>query len=69
MQVIPATQEVEIRKFMFQGQPRQVALETLSQKYLTQKGSSRVAQVVESLPRKYKALASNPIPLKKKKKK
>jgi hypothetical protein len=25
--------------------------------------------VVESLPRKYKALASNPIPLKKKKKK
>jgi hypothetical protein len=36
--VIPATEEAETRRVMVQSQPRQVVHETLSQRYLTQKG-------------------------------
>jgi hypothetical protein len=36
--VILATQEAEIRRIAVRGQPRQIVRETLSQKYLTQKG-------------------------------
>jgi hypothetical protein len=43
--------------------------ETLSQKYLTQKRTDRVAQVVEHLPSKPDALNSDPNTTKKKKKK
>jgi hypothetical protein len=38
MPVILATQEAEIRRTVVQSQPRQIVCETLSQKYLTQKG-------------------------------
>jgi hypothetical protein len=38
MTVILATQEAEIRMIPVRSQPRQIVLETLSQKYLTQKG-------------------------------
>jgi hypothetical protein len=44
---------------------QQIVLEILSQKYSTQKGAGRVAQVVD-LPGKCEALSSNPIPAKKK---
>jgi hypothetical protein len=50
--VILATQEVEIRRITVQSQPRQIVLETLSQKYPSQKG------LVEWL--KVKALSSSP---------
>jgi hypothetical protein len=36
MPVTLATWEAEIRRIMVQGQPRQIVLETFSQKYLTQ---------------------------------
>jgi hypothetical protein len=38
MPIILATQEAEIRRIMVQCQPRQIACETIAQKYLTQKG-------------------------------
>jgi hypothetical protein len=36
--IILTTQEAEIRRIMVQSQPRQIVYETLSWKYLTQKG-------------------------------
>jgi hypothetical protein len=36
MPVILATQEAEIRRIKVEGQPRQIVLKTLSQKYPTQ---------------------------------
>jgi hypothetical protein len=38
MPVILATQEAEIRRIAVQSQPKQIVHETLSQKYITQKG-------------------------------
>jgi hypothetical protein len=38
MPVILATQEAEIRRIVVQSQPGKIVCETLSQKYLTQKG-------------------------------
>jgi hypothetical protein len=38
MPVILVTQEAEIRRIEVQSQPRQTVCETLSRKYLTQKG-------------------------------
>jgi hypothetical protein len=70
MLVILATQEAVIRRIMVQSQPRQIVLETLSQKHPIQKMASGVAQVVEYLPGKCKALSSSSsMPKKKKKKK
>jgi hypothetical protein len=42
--VIPATQEAEIRRIVVQSQPRQIVLETLSQKNPPQKRTGGVAQ-------------------------
>jgi hypothetical protein len=47
MPVILTIQETEIRRIAVQSQPRQVAYETLFQKYPTQKRASRMTQVVE----------------------
>jgi hypothetical protein len=44
MPVILATQEAEIRRIAVRSQPRQIVHKTLSQKYLSQKRASRVAQ-------------------------
>jgi hypothetical protein len=44
MAVILATQEAEIRRIKVRSQPGQIVPETLSQKYLTQKGAGGVAQ-------------------------
>jgi hypothetical protein len=38
MPVILATQEAEIKRLEVRSQPGQIVLETLSRKYLTQKG-------------------------------
>jgi hypothetical protein len=46
MPIILATQEADIRRITVQSQPRQIVHETLSQKYLTQKGMVGVAQGV-----------------------
>jgi hypothetical protein len=43
---------VEIRRIAVGGQPRQIVLETLSQKYPEQKRAGGVAQMVEHLPNK-----------------
>jgi hypothetical protein len=53
------TWEEEIRSITVQGQPRKKKSKTLSQKYLTQKCVSRVAQVLEHLPSKCESLCSN----------
>jgi hypothetical protein len=58
--VILAISEAEIRKIEIQCQPGQIVLETLSQKYPTQKRAGGVAQVVECLPSKGEALSLNP---------
>jgi hypothetical protein len=63
--VIVANQEAEIRRIAVQSQLQQIVLETLSQKYPTQKRAGRVAQVVESLPSKQEAPSSNPSTTKK----
>jgi hypothetical protein len=55
MPVIPATQEAEIRRIEVQSQPRQIVLETLPQKYPTQKRAGGVAQMVKYLPSKCEA--------------
>jgi hypothetical protein len=62
--VILDTLEAEIRKIMVQSQHGQIVGKTLSEKYSAQKRASRVAQVVERLPRE-KAVSSNPISTKK----
>jgi hypothetical protein len=46
MPVILATKEAEIRRIAVLNEPGQIVHETLSQKYLTQKGLGRVAQGV-----------------------
>jgi hypothetical protein len=61
--IILVTQEAEIRRIEFQGQPRQIVAKTLSRRYPIQKRAGRVAQVVEhlpSLPSKCEALSSKP---------
>jgi hypothetical protein len=63
----PSIWEAEVRKVMVQS--GQIVLNTLSQKYPTQKQPSTVAQVLEQLPSKQEALSSNPSTIKKKKKK
>jgi hypothetical protein len=67
--LILATQEAEIRRISVQSQPGEILLETLSQKYPTQKRGSGVIQVVEHLPSKHEPLSSNSRTAKKKKKK
>jgi hypothetical protein len=57
--VILATQEAEIRRLMVQSQLGQIACETLSWKYPTQKWAGRVVQVVECLPSNHEAPSSN----------
>jgi hypothetical protein len=52
--IILATQEAEIRRIVVQSQPRQIAQETLSQKYL----SLKKKRLVEWL--KVKTLSSSP---------
>jgi hypothetical protein len=64
--IILTTQETEIRRISIQSQPRQIVLETLSQKNPSHKGAGGVALVC--LPRKHEALTSNPDTTKKKKK-
>jgi hypothetical protein len=54
---------------MVRSQPRQIVLETISQKYPTQNRAGGVTQVVEHLPHKCEALSSNPSTAKKEKKK
>jgi hypothetical protein len=49
--VILATQKTEIRRIAVQGQPRQVVLETLSQKNPSQK---RVGGVVQGIDPEFK---------------
>jgi hypothetical protein len=46
----------EVRRITVQGQPGQIVLKTLSQKYATQKSTSRMIQVVEHLSSKHRAL-------------
>jgi hypothetical protein len=46
MPVILATQEMKIRRTAVRSQPRQIVLETLSQKNLSQKRAGGVAQGV-----------------------
>jgi hypothetical protein len=43
-----------------QSQPQKIVPKTLSQKYPIQKRASGVAEVLECLPNKCKALSSNP---------
>jgi hypothetical protein len=57
---ILATQEAEIRRISVQSQPGKIDRETLSQKNISQNKAGGVAQVIECLPRKCKALSSNP---------
>jgi hypothetical protein len=59
MPVILSTQKAENRSFMVQSQARQIVLETVSQKYPTQKRTGGVTQVVECLPNKCAALSSS----------
>jgi hypothetical protein len=61
--IIPATWETEVR-IAIQRQLGQIVLETLHQKYPTQKRAGRVSQVVGCLPSKLEALNSNPSPAK-----
>jgi hypothetical protein len=49
----------KIVRITVRSQLRQIALETLSQKYLTKKRTVRMTQVVEHLLSKHKALSSN----------
>jgi hypothetical protein len=58
--VIPATQEVEVRRIAVRNQLGKIVHETLSWKYSTSNRAGRVAQVVEHMPSKSKALSSNP---------
>jgi hypothetical protein len=58
--VMLAIWKAEIRRIMARSQLRQVFLETLSQKHLTQNKAGRVAQVVEHLPSGCEVLSSNP---------
>jgi hypothetical protein len=44
MPVILSIQEAEIRRITVQSQPRQMALEIVSQKYSDQNGAGRVAK-------------------------
>jgi hypothetical protein len=62
MPIIPATQEVEIRRITVH-----IVLETLPWKNPTQKMDGRVVGVVECLPGKCEALSSNSSSTKKKK--
>jgi hypothetical protein len=59
---VSCTLEAEIRRISGQGQPGEIVLKTLFQKYPTQKRASKVVQVV-------KCLLSNPSTAKEKKKK
>jgi hypothetical protein len=62
--------EAEIKRMVVEGQPRQIVCKTRPHLKITKaKGTSVVAQVVESLLCKHKALTSNPSSTKKKKKK
>jgi hypothetical protein len=65
MPVILATQEAEIRRIVVQSQPGVNDYETLSQKHPTQKRAGEVAQVIQHLPSKCKALNSSPSTAKK----
>jgi hypothetical protein len=58
--MILATQVAEIRRITVGGQPGKIVHEMLSQKHPAQTRASEVAQVVERLPSKHKALSSNP---------
>jgi hypothetical protein len=58
MPVFLATQKAEIRRIMVQSQPRQIVLETVFQKYLTQNRAARMVQVVEHLSSKCGMLSS-----------
>jgi hypothetical protein len=58
MPVILATQEAE-GGLWFEASPRQIVHETLSQKHSIQNRAGGVAQVVECLTSKCKALSSN----------
>jgi hypothetical protein len=57
--VILATWEAEIGRIEVQAQHREKACKTLSLKYTQQKMAGGVAQAVQCLPSKYKALSSN----------
>jgi hypothetical protein len=59
MPVILATQEAETRRTAVQSQPGKIVHKTLSLTHPTQHRAGRVAQVVEHLLSKYKALSSN----------
>jgi hypothetical protein len=60
MPVISAASGAKIKKITVPSQLGQIVWETLSQKYPTQKRAGGVAQVVDLLPSKCKALSSNP---------
>jgi hypothetical protein len=65
--VILATWEAEIRRITVQGQPGQIVHETPPFPKITiEKWIGIVAQVVEDLLCKCKALSSNPFPTRKK---
>jgi hypothetical protein len=66
MPAILATQEPKIKRITVQSQTWQIACESLSWKYPTQKRAGGVVQVVEHLPSKCEALSSNPITAKNK---
>jgi primosomal protein N'' len=59
--VLVASWEVEVRRIVIQSQLEHTVHETLSQKYPTnkKKKTDGMAQVVEHLSSKYKALSSN----------
>jgi hypothetical protein len=57
--VILAAQEAESRGITVRSQLSQIFCETLSLKYPTPKRAGRVAQVLECLLSKHKALSSN----------
>jgi hypothetical protein len=59
MNVILATQEPEIRRLVFQRQPRKIVHEPPSQKYPTQEGLVEIDQVVEGLSSKHETWNSN----------
>jgi hypothetical protein len=60
MPIILATWEAQTRRIAVQSQPRQIVLETLSQKYPTHKKKKKKLAVVqtEHLPSKHEALNS-----------
>jgi hypothetical protein len=62
MPIIPATQEAEIWRITVQGQLWQMILETPISKIIRAKWTGGVAQLVECLLSKCKALNSNPSP-------